>query len=51
MKKLATGQGKDCRTWCLLDYQYIKHHYRLMAVDLRKQKELDTDIKAFRIKI
>ena len=26
---------------CLLDYQYFKDHYQLIAVNLSKQKELD----------
>ena len=29
-----------------LDYDYIKNHYRLIAVDLRTEKELDADPKA-----
>ena len=33
-------------TVCLLDYDYIRNHYRLMAVDLNKQKELDAGTKA-----
>ena len=41
--KTATGQGDDYTTGCLLDYQYFKDHYNLIAVDLSKQKELDTD--------
>ena len=39
IRKLATGQGEDYTTGCLLDYDYIKNHYRLMAVDLSRQKE------------
>ena len=31
---------------CLLDYQYFKNHYQLIAVDLSKQKELDADPRA-----
>ena len=31
---------------CLLDYQYFKDHYQLIAVDLSKQKELDADSRA-----
>ena len=42
----ATGQGDDYTTGCLLDYQYFKNHYQLIAVDLSKQKELDTDPRA-----
>ena len=29
----------------LLDYEYIKNHYRLIAVDLSRQKELGADLK------
>ena len=29
-----------------MDYDYIKNHYRLIAVDLSRQKELDADPKA-----
>ena len=46
IRKLITGQGEDYTTECLLDYQYIKNHYRLIAVDLSRQKELDDDPKA-----
>ena len=34
----ATGQGDDYTTVSLLDYQYFKVHYQLIAVDLSKQK-------------
>ena len=27
----------------MLDYQYFKDHYNLIAIDLSKQKELDAD--------
>ena len=30
---------------CLLDYEYIKNHYRLIAINLSRQKELDVDSK------
>ena len=46
IRKLATGQGKGYTTGCLLDYDYIKNHYRLIAIDLSRQKELDADPKA-----
>ena len=45
IRKLTTGQGKDYTAECLLDYDYIKNHYRLIAVDLSRQKELDADPK------
>ena len=37
--KIATGQGDDYTTGCLLDYQYFKDHYNLNAIDVCKQKE------------
>ena len=35
-RKLTTGQDEDYTTGCLLDYNYIKSHYRLIAVYLRR---------------
>ena len=29
-----------------MDYDYTKNHYRLIAVDLRRQRKLDADPKA-----
>ena len=43
IRKIATGQGYDYTTGCLLDYQYFKDRYNLIAIDLSKQKELDAD--------
>ena len=43
--KLTTGQSEDYTTECLLNYEYIKNHYRLIAVDLSRQNELDADPK------
>ena len=43
IRKLATGKEDDYTTGCLLDYQYFKNHYQLIAVDLSKQEELDAD--------
>ena len=45
IRKLTTGQYEDSTTWCLLDYDHIKNHYKLIAVDLSRQKELDADPK------
>ena len=45
IRKLTTGLGEDYTTGCLLDYNYIKNHFRLIAVDLSRQKELDADLK------
>ena len=41
IRKTATGQGDDYTTGCLLDYQYFKDHYNLIAIDLSKQIELN----------
>ena len=46
IRKTATGQGDDYTTGFLLDYQHLKDHYNLIAVDLSKQKELDADSRA-----
>ena len=46
IRKIATGQGDDYTTGCLLDYQHFKDHYNLIAIDLTKQKELDADSRA-----
>ena len=46
IRKIATGQGYDYTTGCLLDYQYFKDRYNLIAIDLSKQKELDADSRA-----
>ena len=44
--KSTTGQGEDYTTEFLLDYEYIKNHYRLMTIDLSRWKELDADPEA-----
>ena len=46
IKNIATRQGDDYTTGCLLDYQYFKNHYQLIAVDLSKQREQDADPRA-----
>ena len=33
-------------TCCLLDYAYFKDNYKLITVDVSKQKTLDTDLRA-----
>ena len=43
---MTAGQGEDYTTGCLLVYDYIKNHYKLVAVDLLRQKELDADPNA-----
>ena len=39
LKKVMTGKGEDYTTGSLLHYNYFKKHYKLVAVDLSKQKE------------
>ena len=46
IRKLTTGQGEGYTTGSLLDYEYIKNHYRLIAFDLSRQKKIDVDAKA-----
>ena len=38
IRKIATGQGDDYTTGCLLDCQYFKNHYKLIVIDLSRQK-------------
>ena len=46
IRQIATSQGDDYTTGCLLDYNHNKSHYKLIAIDLSKQQELDADPKA-----
>ena len=40
------GKGEDYRPGSVLDFNYFKKHYKLVAIDLSKQKELDADPRA-----
>ena len=46
LKKVMIGNGKEYTTGSLLDFNYFNKHYKLVAVDLSKQKELDADPRA-----
>ena len=46
VRKISTGQGDDYTTGFLLDFAYFKDHFRLIAVNLSKQKALDADSRA-----
>ena len=46
LKKVMTGKGEDYTAGSLLDYDYFKKNYKLVAVDLSKQKQLDADPRA-----
>ena len=45
IKKVATGQGDDYTTGCLLGYTYFKNYYKMVVVDLKKQQAFDADPK------
>ena len=46
IQKIATGQGDDYSTGCLLDYNYFNKYYEMIVIDLSKQQKLDTDPKS-----
>ena len=46
LKKVMIGKREDYTTGSLLDFNYFDKHYKLVAVDLSKQKELDADPRA-----
>ena len=43
IRKIATGQGDDYTTGCLLHYSYFKENYKMIAIDLSEQQALDAD--------
>ena len=47
IRKIETGQGDEYTTGCciLLDYNYLKEHYKIIAIDLSKHEKLDADSK------
>ena len=46
LKKVMIGKGEGYTTGSLLYFNYFDKHYKLVAVDLSKQKELDADPRA-----
>ena len=46
LKKVMIGKGEDYTTGSLLYFNYFDKHYKLVAIDLSKQKELDVDPRA-----
>ena len=46
IRKIATGEGDDYTTGCLLDYAYFKDSYKMIAADLSKQQGLDVNPRA-----
>ena len=46
IRKIATGQGDDYTTGCLLDYSYFADTYKMIALDLSKEQALNADPRA-----
>ena len=46
LTKVMIGKGEDNTTGSLFNFNYLNKHYKLVAVDLSKQKELDADPRA-----
>ena len=46
IRKIATGQGDDYTTGCLVDYPYCKEYYMTIAIDVDKKQALDAYLKA-----
>ena len=46
LKKVMIRKGEDFTTGSLFDFNYFDQHYKLVAVDLSKQIELDADPRA-----
>ena len=41
IRKIANGQRDDYTNGCLLDFDYFKDNYKMIAIDLTKQQALD----------
>ena len=46
IQKITTGQGDDYTSGCLLDCNYSKNYYNMIAIDFCKQQALHADPKA-----
>ena len=46
IRKVAIGHGDNYTTGCILDYAYFKENYKMIAIDLSRQQELDADPRA-----
>ena len=46
IRKIATDQGDDYATGCVLYYSYFKDTYKMIAVALSNQQALDADPRA-----
>ena len=41
IRKIETGLADDYTAGCLLDYNYFNNYYKMIAIDLSKQQELN----------
>ena len=48
IRKIATGQGDDYATGCLLEYPYFEENYEMIAIDLSKQQAPDADPRSIK---
>ena len=46
IRKIGAGKGDDYTTGSLLDYPYFRDSYKMIAVDLSRQKALYPDPRA-----
>ena len=46
IRKIASGQGDNNKTGCLLGYPYFKENYKMIAIDSSKRQTLDFDPRA-----
>ena len=46
IRKMATGQGDDYVTVCFIDCVCFKKYFKMIAIDISKQKALDANPKA-----
>ena len=46
IRKIAARKEDDYTTGCLLDYPYFNENYKMIAVDLNIENELDVDPRA-----
>ena len=51
IRKISTSQGDDYTTGCLLGYSYFADTYKMIAVDLSKQKALEQFNKLISLQI
>ena len=48
IRSFTTGQGDDYTTGCLLNYNYFKKHYKIIAINLSEQQKLNSYPKAIK---